>query len=73
MFPDAHVILACRDEKRGREAANKIISESKNDKVEVEIVDLGSLESVRQFCHRMKERLDRLDILINNAGKPNPK
>jgi len=34
---------------------------------------LASLESVREFAARMNEKLDRLDILINNAGSQNLK
>ena len=39
-----------------------------NDKVEVEILDLGSLQSIKDFSERIRSRLNRLDILINNAG-----
>ena len=65
----AHVILACRDMKRAQDAADKIISESKNTKVEIEILDCASFKSVREFCDRINKRLNRLDILVNNAGK----
>ncbi len=64
----AHVILACRDMKRAQNAAEKIISESKNTKVEIEILDCASFKSVREFCARINKRLTRLDILVNNAG-----
>jgi NAD(P)-dependent dehydrogenase (short-subunit alcohol dehydrogenase family) len=63
------VILACRDLKRANEAANTIINLTNNRKVEVELVDLSDLESIRQFCDRILLKLKRLDILVNNAGK----
>ena len=65
---DAHVILACRSEERGKEAVEKIRAESKNTKVELELLDLASLKSVRAFCERIKAKCKRIDILINNAG-----
>lgn len=64
----AHVILACRDLKRSQPAADKIILESSNNKVEVEILDLASQQSVRDFAERIKKRFKRIDILVNNAG-----
>jgi len=36
--------------------------------VQVELIDLGELRSVREFSERIKAKLDKLDILVNNAG-----
>lgn len=63
------MILACRNQARADEACKKIKSESKNDNIEVEILNLASLKSTREFVERIKCKLDRLDILVNNAGK----
>ncbi len=65
----AEVILACRDKKRGQAALDKIIVETKNDKVRLEELDLGDFESVRNFAKRFLEKATRLDVLINNAGR----
>ena len=65
----AHVIMACRDLKRSQPAADKIILESRNNKVEIEILDLSSQKSVRDFAERIKKRFKRIDILVNNAGE----
>jgi retinol dehydrogenase-12 len=67
-FLDARVILACRDEAKGKEAVEKIKAESKNEDVELELLDLASLNSIRAFADRIKAKLQRLDILVNNAG-----
>lgn len=64
----ARVILACRDLTRANKAAEEIRTQSGNGNVIVEIVDLASLESIRQFAHRINKNEQRLDILINNAG-----
>ena len=62
------MILACRDEQRGSDAAQRIMRESGSKKVDAELLDLASLWSVKEFCQRMHAQLDRLDILVNNAG-----
>ena len=63
------VICACRDRERGQEAVGKIIEETKNRKVFFEKLDLNDLSSVREFAKIFLEKYNRLDILINNAGK----
>jgi NAD(P)-dependent dehydrogenase (short-subunit alcohol dehydrogenase family) len=64
----ARVILACRDAKKANEACSKIKEQSQNDKVEVELIDLSKLKSIKEFADRIKLKLSRLDVLINNAG-----
>ena len=64
----ARIILACRDSTRANEVSAKLIKESKNKNIEVELIDLSKLKSIREFCDRIKLKLNRLDVLINNAG-----
>ena len=42
---------------------------SKNEKIEAEIMDLNSLDSIKDFTDRIRKNCDRIDILINNAGE----
>ncbi len=65
---NARVILACRDTVKGEEAAARIRSETKNEKVVVKKLDLSSLKSVRDFGTNFLRSEYRLDILVNNAG-----
>jgi retinol dehydrogenase-12 len=65
---NARIILACRDPKRAQEAVDKIKTESKNENVEFEQLDLASMKSIRDFSDRINKKLTKLDILINNAG-----
>jgi NAD(P)-dependent dehydrogenase (short-subunit alcohol dehydrogenase family) len=65
----AHVILACRDRSRSEQALKDICRLSGSHQVEIELVDLASLASVRQCAQRLRQRLTKLDVLINNAGK----
>ena len=64
----ARVILACRDMPKAEEAAKYIRSQTGNGNVHVDKLDLSSFDSIRQFCAKINEREDRIDILINNAG-----
>ncbi|MCK1821253.1 oxidoreductase [Streptomyces sp. XM83C] len=56
----AHVVLAVRDEERGKAAAARI-----DGSTEVRRLDLADLESVREFAAGWD---GPLDLLINNAG-----
>lgn len=66
----AHTILACRDVTRGAQAASQIRSRAPNpnSKVDVMPLDLADLSSVRTFAAAVEKRVERLDLLINNAG-----
>lgn len=65
----ARVILGCRDLDKGRTAGADIEkSTSRSGVVDVWQLDLGSFESVRSFCRRAETELDRLDIVVENAG-----
>lgn len=62
------MILACRDTAKGQAAKNNIeLSERRLGVVEVWALDLGSFDSVIEFCERA-EKLDRLDVVVENAG-----
>jgi NAD(P)-dependent dehydrogenase (short-subunit alcohol dehydrogenase family) len=59
----AHVVLAVRNTEKGREAAARMIGN-----VTVQELDLTSLASIREAAEALKGRLERIDLLINNAG-----
>ncbi|EFJ41801.1 hypothetical protein VOLCADRAFT_119590 [Volvox carteri f. nagariensis] len=69
----AKVVLACRSKQRGEDlckalkAAAKLAGRPQPD-VEVRILDLASLESVRKFAADWEAEKRPLHILINNAG-----
>ena len=64
----AHVLLGCRSEKKGDAAAATLRRELPAAKVEVVILDMASLASVRAFAAQFLSRGGELDILVNNAG-----
>ncbi|MGC5399179.1 oxidoreductase [Streptomyces sp. DT20] len=64
----AHVILAVRDEDKGRRAAAGITAEHPDASLEVRRLDLADLDSVRAFAAVVRTAHPRLDVLVNNAG-----
>ncbi|MCY3910556.1 MAG: oxidoreductase [bacterium] len=64
----AVVVMACRDLGRGAVAAAAIGARGGRAHVEVAALDLGDLESVREFADWFCGRFERLDLLVNNAG-----
>lgn len=64
----AVVVMACRDLGRGAIAAKAIGAGGGRADVEVAALDLGNLESVREFSNWFCGRFERLDLLVNNAG-----
>lgn len=64
----AKVILACRNEKLGNEAREKIVKYTKNDNVVFMKLDLSSLDSIRSFVRDFLKSEAKLDVLVNNAG-----
>lgn len=64
----ARVIVLGRDEQRTHAAAVQIRNATGNAAVETVIADLADLGAVRRAAADLRERLDRLDVLVNNAG-----
>lgn len=62
----ATVVLACRDEGRMRDTVARLSTGGAA--VTGVRLDLGSLASVRRAADELRDRYDRVDLLINNAG-----
>ena len=63
------MVLSCRDLKKAQKACDNIMLESNSKTVFVEQLDLADLDSIKSFAKSFKSKFNRLDILINNAGK----
>ena len=61
-------IMACRDLEKAKEARQQILNWHGNAKLEIQELDLASLESVRSFASEFRSKNEKLDLLINNAG-----
>ena len=64
----ATVVLACRNPKKAKAAAEDIRSTTDGSRVEVRTLDVSDLASVRAFAESFLADHERLDLLINNAG-----
>jgi NAD(P)-dependent dehydrogenase (short-subunit alcohol dehydrogenase family) len=57
-----------RNPARCAEAAARIRGETGNERVSFEVADLSSQAEVRALAGRIRDRNDRIDVLVNNAG-----
>ena len=64
----ATVVMACRNLKKGEEAAAKIREENPSGEVRLMQLDLADLNSVKQFVEAFRAEYSHLDLLVNNAG-----
>lgn len=64
----ATVVMAVRDPGRGEAAADAIRADVPTATLELEQVDLGSLDSVRAGAAAVLGRHGAVDVLVNNAG-----
>lgn len=67
------VLMACRSRQRGDEALRKVQEAAGAGSAELVLCDLADLASIRQFADDVHGRVNRLDVLINNAGVVSPK
>jgi NAD(P)-dependent dehydrogenase (short-subunit alcohol dehydrogenase family) len=64
----ARVTIASRSEQKSIQAVESLKKLSKNDQIDYEILDLGSLKNVREFAERFSKKYESLDYCILNAG-----
>jgi NAD(P)-dependent dehydrogenase (short-subunit alcohol dehydrogenase family) len=64
----ARVVLAVRNLDKGAQAADRIKKASPTATVELQQLDLTSLDSVRKAADELRAAYPRIDLLINNAG-----
>lgn len=69
----ARVILVGRSEKSGTAAVGEITRLSENSKVDLLLADVSKQADIKALASHVKEKYDRLDVLINNAGLAAPK
>jgi NAD(P)-dependent dehydrogenase (short-subunit alcohol dehydrogenase family) len=64
----AHVVLAVRNLEKGKEAARRIEQADPDGQVQLQELDLSSLESIRAAADQLRSDHESIDLLINNAG-----
>jgi len=63
----AKVVILCRNTERGEAAAEEIRKQTEGPVI-VHKLDLASLASVRECAEQLGNSLERIDVLLNNAG-----
>jgi len=63
-----HVVLACRNESRGKAVLREIVEQTGGEAVELMIVDIALQSSIRKFSNEFLSKHDSLDVLIHNAA-----
>ena len=64
----ATVVMTARNMDKGEKAKAAILNENPQGALDLMKLDVGNLQSVREFAEAFKTKYDRLDILLNNAG-----
>ncbi|WP_237570316.1 SDR family NAD(P)-dependent oxidoreductase [Mycolicibacterium lacusdiani] len=64
----ARVVLAVRNLDKGKAAADLILRRTPGADVSLQELDLTSLASIEEAAEQLRADLDRIDLLINNAG-----
>ena len=64
----AHVTIVGRNRTKTEAAVARIAAETGNPAVGYLLADLSSQREVRRLASEVKERMPRLDVLLNNAG-----
>lgn len=64
----AEVIIVGRNPQKTERVVNELKIESGNQKIDMLIADLSSIEQIRALADKFLAKYDSLDVLLNNAG-----
>lgn len=64
----AHLVLIGRNREKSERVVDELRRESGNDRIELLLGDLSRISEVRRVAAEFREKHDRLDVLVNNAG-----
>lgn len=62
------IIMACRNLEKAEQMRQQVVRETGNTEIEVMSLDLASFASVFRFAGEIRERGEKVEVLINNAG-----
>ena len=65
----AHVIMACRNITKGKEARSNILKNNPKASLKLFELDLTSFDSVKKFASSISKNYKSIDVLINNAAE----
>src|SRR6186713_2635395 len=64
----ANIYIVSRSKEKAEEAVKEIIAASGNKNVKYFLADLSSQKSIRKLAAEIKNAMNVVDVLINNAG-----
>ena len=64
----AKVVIIGRNRQKSKLTVSDIIRESGNADVEFEVADLSAQADIYSLAERLNQRLERVDVLVNNVG-----
>lgn len=64
----AHVVMAVRDLAKGERVRAELLTTHPTASLELRHLDLADLDSVNRFADELGAQVQRLDLLVNNAG-----
>lgn len=62
------VLMVCRNEEKADRAREQLAADTGNEALEVVLCDLSVQEQIHEAARRIRDRVDELDVLVNNAG-----
>jgi NAD(P)-dependent dehydrogenase (short-subunit alcohol dehydrogenase family) len=65
---EAKVIMACRNMEKAEKAKSNILDKLPHADLDIMQLDLASLKFIRAFADHFRNKYNKLDLLINNAG-----
>ena len=68
-----HVCLIGRNPDKGKKAIDEIVSFSKNENLDFLECDLSLVKNIKNLSNQIKEKYNKIDVLLNNAGGANKK
>lgn len=63
-----HIVVHARSEARGRPIVEALRARNRDRRIDLAVAELSSLAQVAAMAARLLERLERISVLVNNAG-----
>lgn len=64
----ANIYIVSRDETKAQNAVQQLIAATQNNNIYYFIADLSSQKAIHKLTAEIKQKLDKIDVLLNNAG-----
>lgn len=64
----AKIIMGCRNLEKAQKAKEEILRDTPKALLDIIQLDLTSFRSIKNFCTKVNDNYDKLDVLLNNAG-----